>query len=79
MEKTEQEKLREIYNSQFKPKYDSKNYSEATKLLTENPGLDNYLTNQELTGLATCLLQEQNSTLKEINSTLKKTLGKLGY
>jgi hypothetical protein len=77
MEEKEQRKFREIYETKVKSNYNEKNYAEVYKLLLQYRGLENYLTNSEAAEMIRYLFDETDSTLKEIKSSLEKTLDKM--
>ena len=72
----EQKKLQEIYNTEFVPNYNSEKYAEANRLLIENPGLDNYLTNYQVQNMIKYVLEINNEMITEIKSDLETILTK---
>jgi hypothetical protein len=73
-ETKEQKGLKEIYKTMFTPNYDSDNYAEAYKLLTENLGLEEYLNNSQAINMIKYMMIKNNADITEIKSSLEKTL-----
>ena len=70
-------KLQEIYETEFKPNYENKNYSEAQRIFSENPGLEDYMTNSQMKDMIKYVLGKNASNLKEVKANLEKIVENL--
>jgi len=77
METKKEKKFSKRYETQLKSAYENKNYGEVYKLLDAFPYLINYLTKSQAIDITKYLLVKNISDIKEMKSSLEKTLDKI--